>query len=103
MEPIDPRNAVLAIGLRKLYEKSQFCDVAFIVCGERFLAHKAVLAAMSSNFQKYLHDIANRPVSSSAEEASDPMNGMLLSATAAQVNCLGNMPLTRTEHALSIE
>lgn len=46
--------ASLADGMRQLYEKSELCDLALLVGGERLYAHKAMLAAMSPPFQSFL-------------------------------------------------
>jgi len=41
-------------GVRRLFKSKQLCDVALVINGQRFLAHKAVLAATSTNFRTYL-------------------------------------------------
>eukprot|EP00444_Apocalathium_aciculiferum_P048946 CAMPEP_0183511150 /NCGR_PEP_ID=MMETSP0371-20130417/10721_1 /TAXON_ID=268820 /ORGANISM="Peridinium aciculiferum, Strain PAER-2" /LENGTH=409 /DNA_ID=CAMNT_0025708041 /DNA_START=57 /DNA_END=1286 /DNA_ORIENTATION=+ len=73
MEPEQDGAAVLAEGLRSLYAKGELCDMTLMGCGERFPAHKAMLAAMSDNFRKFL-----RLVPQNAEAMkSDPMEGLL--------------------------
>jgi len=44
----------VVVGLRSLYEQSELCDVVLVVAGESFLAHRSVLAAVSSKFHEVL-------------------------------------------------
>lgn len=61
-------SAVLARGIRSLYERRQFCDVFLVVAGERMSAHKSMLAALSTEFRQFLYQEPG---------AADPMKGML--------------------------
>lgn len=45
----------LADGLRELYRKGEFVDVALLCAGQTFLAHRAVLAAQSEVFKQGLN------------------------------------------------
>jgi len=54
MYDMDHTRSIINDGLRNLFVNKQLCDLALLVKDERFLAHKAVLAAMSSSFCKYL-------------------------------------------------
>jgi len=74
-----PASAVLGEGIRTLYEKGELCDLVFLAGGERFPAHGAVVAAVSSSFGKFLLRL-----SSDAQEGSeDPMEGLLSVAVPA--------------------
>lgn len=52
--PKDEYRGGVIEGLRALLEKSELCDVVLIVGGQSFLAHRAVLAAVSSSFRECL-------------------------------------------------
>lgn len=52
--PEDEHSGGIVEGLRSLQEKSELCDVVLIVGGQSFLAHRAVLAAVSSSFHDCL-------------------------------------------------
>lgn len=52
--PHDDHSGGVIEGLRSLQEKSELCDVVLVVGGESFLAHRAVLAAVSSSFYECL-------------------------------------------------
>jgi len=47
-------NDAVADGLRELYRKGEFIDVALLCAGQTFLAHRVVLAAQSAVFKQGL-------------------------------------------------
>lgn len=66
----------LADGIRGLYDRRDLCDLVLVAAGERFPAHRAMIAAMSASFREYL---LHAPVASAdaAAAAEDPMQGAL--------------------------
>jgi len=67
----------VADGLRKLYERTELCDMAFVANGERFPAHKAMLAAMSTHFRSYLQQQMGSGSGSGESEGATLMAGLL--------------------------
>eukprot|EP00401_Gymnodinium_catenatum_P083054 CAMPEP_0117623062 /NCGR_PEP_ID=MMETSP0784-20121206/88457_1 /TAXON_ID=39447 /ORGANISM="" /LENGTH=381 /DNA_ID=CAMNT_0005427009 /DNA_START=28 /DNA_END=1169 /DNA_ORIENTATION=+ len=63
-------------GMRALRERGQFCDMVFTVNGRSFPAHRAILAALSDSFRKYLASLTPSADGCAADK-DDPMAGML--------------------------
>jgi len=57
--PDDDHSGGIVEGLRMLQEKSELCDVVLIVGGQSFLAHRAVLAAVSCSFHDCLTTLSS--------------------------------------------
>lgn len=71
MEPQTAHDSPLAEGIRGLFARSELCDVVLVAGEKKFPVHKAMLAAMSSNFGSYLRH------QTSGGQGDDPMQGML--------------------------
>lgn len=58
-------------GLRELLDRSELCDIILLVGGQSFLAHRAVLAAVSNSF----HECLSRIGAAGTEEGAQPGAG----------------------------
>lgn len=57
--PEDEPTAGVVDGLRQLFDRGELCDVVFVVAGQTFMAHRAVLAAASRGFSQPLAELSN--------------------------------------------
>jgi hypothetical protein len=59
--PADAHCGGIITGLRSLLERSELCDVVLMVGGQNFVAHRAVLAAVSPSFHECLTRLSMDP------------------------------------------
>jgi len=57
--PVDAHAGLLMEGLRGLWDQRELCDVELIAGGQRFLAHRPVLAAVSLSFHECLMQLSS--------------------------------------------
>eukprot|EP00419_Tripos_fusus_P004785 CAMPEP_0172682402 /NCGR_PEP_ID=MMETSP1074-20121228/18138_1 /TAXON_ID=2916 /ORGANISM="Ceratium fusus, Strain PA161109" /LENGTH=252 /DNA_ID=CAMNT_0013501083 /DNA_START=37 /DNA_END=795 /DNA_ORIENTATION=- len=66
--PADEPSGVVVDGLRQLFDRGELCDVSFVVAGQTFMAHRAVLAAASHGFSEPLAELSNADMNSTTNE-----------------------------------
>jgi len=76
--PQDEPKRDVVNGLRQLFDRGELCDVAFVVAGQTFMAHRVVLAAASHGFSQPLAELSNIEMSSTPNELQKELPEMQL-------------------------
>lgn len=82
-------SARLAKGVQLLYQSGEFCDVIIVAAGERFPAHRSVLAAASEGVRDFLREQATTAISESSLEGAAGTSGTAVEARDAGPASLG--------------
>jgi len=75
--PPDDHSGGIVGGLRLLLEKSELCDIILIAGGQSFLAHRAVLAAVSASFHECLMHVGSSEGTSGLAGGTDSQSLVL--------------------------
>jgi len=80
--PVDEPTGAVIDGLRQLFDRGELCDVVFVVAGQTFMAHRAVLAAASHGFLQPLAELSNAEMSLTPNELQKELPEMQLEGIA---------------------
>jgi hypothetical protein len=100
VDATDSFEVSLGAGMRLLYKDALFFDVVLLACGQKFPAHKAVLAATSAPLRQQLEQAVAAAEAAEALENASPLEKAKLpeASTGATVgNAVENPPETEIE------